>query len=75
MRNFGKIYATIPSMQMLGTSIGPAIAGSVFDHTGSYNALLLTAAPVVFLGACMFVGLGRDPSLADDDGFRPRGKV
>ena len=40
MRNFGKIYATIGSTMMLGTSIGPWIAGTVFDRTGSYNDLL-----------------------------------
>lgn len=71
LRNFGKVYATIGSMQMLGTSLAPWIAGSVFDHTGSYNALLLTAAPVALFGAAMFIGLGAYPTFADTDGLRP----
>lgn len=61
LRNFGKIYATIASMMMLGTSIGPWIAGSIYDHTHSYDALLLVAIPVMLLSAAMFFGLGPYP--------------
>jgi predicted MFS family arabinose efflux permease len=65
MRSFGKVYATIGSMLMLGTSVGPWIAGSVFDHTGSYDALLWVAIPTALIGAAMFIGLGVYPIFAD----------
>ncbi len=64
MRNFGKIYATIGSTMMLGTSIGPWIAGTVFDRTGSYNDLLYAAIPVMLVCALLFVGLGPYPAFA-----------
>ena len=67
MRSFGTVYATIGSMLMLGTSVGPWIAGSVFDHTGSYNALLWVAIPTALIGAAMFIGLGAYPVFADPD--------
>ncbi len=67
MRSFGRVYATIGSMLMLGTSLGPWIAGSVFDHTGSYNILLWAAIPIVLIGAAMFIGLGAYPDFADDE--------
>jgi MFS family permease len=61
MRSFGKVYATIGSMLMLGASIGPWIAGSVFDHTGGYDVLLWVAIPTVLIGAALFIGLGPYP--------------
>jgi len=65
MRNFGKIYATIGSMLMLGTSLGPWIAGSVYDHTRSYDALLVAAIPTVLACSLMFIGLGAYPVFED----------
>ncbi len=62
LRNFGKIYATIGSMMMLGTSIGPWLAGKVYDITRSYDVLLTVAIPVMLLSALMFVGLGAYPN-------------
>jgi predicted MFS family arabinose efflux permease len=67
MRSFGKVYATVGSMLLLGSSVGPWIAGSVFDHTGSYNVLLLVAIPTALIGATMFIGLGAYPVFADHE--------
>lgn len=61
MRNFGKIYATIGSMMMLGTSLGPLIAGWIYDTTRSYALLLTIAIPVALTCALLFIGLGRYP--------------
>ena len=69
LKNFGKIYATISSMMMLGTSLGPWIAGLIHDRTGSYNALLLLAMPVVLVGALLMTGLGSYPHFAPDEGI------
>lgn len=61
LRHFGKIYGTIGSLLMLGSGIGPIIAGHVFDVTGSYRALLIVAIPVVLAGSAMMAGLGPYP--------------
>jgi predicted MFS family arabinose efflux permease len=61
LRNFGKIYATIGSMIMLGSGMGPIIAGRVFDVYGSYHPLLIAAIPVVLIGSAMMTGLGPYP--------------
>jgi MFS family permease len=69
LRNFGKIYATMGSTLMLGTSIGPWIAGSIYDNTGGYEMLLYLAMPVALAVALMFVGLGPYPVFKESDGL------
>lgn len=64
LRNYGVIFGTISSMMMAGTAIGPMLAGSVHDLTGSYGLLEMIAAPVVFVAALLFVGLGPYPTFA-----------
>lgn len=64
MRAFGTIFGLIGSVMMLGSAIGPTIAGFVYDQTGGYAALLMTAIPVALLAALMFVGLGPYPKFA-----------
>ncbi len=67
LRNFGKIYATIGSMMMLGSGFGPIIAGRIFDVFGSYHPLLIAAIPVVVLGSAMMTGLGPYPNFENDE--------
>lgn len=61
LRNFGAIFGTISSMMMAGTAVGPLVAGSVHDLTGSYDMLEIVAAPVMLLCALLFIGLGPYP--------------
>ena len=61
LRNFGAIFGTIASAIMLGTSFGPLFAARIHDVTGSYAALLWTAAPLMMVSALLFVGLGPYP--------------
>jgi predicted MFS family arabinose efflux permease len=61
LKNFGAIFGSISSMMMAGTALGPVIAGQVFDSSGSYAPLLMTAIPVVLVCSFMFVGLGPYP--------------
>lgn len=49
---------------MLGSGIGPPIAGLVHDMTGSYTALLIIAIPVVLVFSLLFVGLGPYPDFS-----------
>ena len=61
MRAFGALFGTIASAMMLGAAVGPVLAGAIHDATGSYDALLMTAIPVMLLSALLFVGLGAYP--------------
>ena len=64
LKAFGALFGTIASAMMLGTALGPVLAGKVHDITGSYDALLIAAIPVMLLSALLFVGLGRYPVFA-----------
>lgn len=65
LKAFGAIFGLIASMLYVGTSIGAWLAGAVHDATGSYNPLLWTAAPVVFIAALLMIGLGAYPDFKD----------
>ncbi len=64
LRNFGKIFGTIGSLMMLGTSIGPLFAGYMFDVSGNYTLLLSIGIPAALTCALSFVGLGPYPDHA-----------
>lgn len=61
LRAFGAVYGALGSMLMLGSAIGPVVAGFVFDRFHSYQVLLLTAIPGALLGALLLIELGRYP--------------
>lgn len=61
LRNFGKVFGTISSLMMLGTSIGPVFAGFMYDATSSYQLLLTIAIPAILLCGLCFIGLGPYP--------------
>lgn len=65
MRHYGKIYGTIGSMLMLGTSLGPWIAGLIHDMTGSYQLLIMLAIPSMVMASTLFMGLGAYPDFSD----------
>ncbi|MCB2077915.1 MAG: MFS transporter [Novosphingobium sp.] len=67
LRNFGTIFGTIASMMMAGMALGPLLAGYIHDIAGSYEPLLLMAAPTMLLAAAMFIGLGPYPVFKSDD--------
>lgn len=61
LRNFGKVFGTIGSAMMLGTSIGPVFAGRMYDMTGNYSLLLTIGIPAALIASLCFVGLGPYP--------------
>ncbi|MFC0204916.1 MFS transporter [Novosphingobium soli] len=65
LRHFGAVFGTISSMMMAGTAAGPLIAGAVHDATGSYDALLWTAVPIMLGCALLFLRLGPYPEFAE----------
>ena len=65
LRNFGKVFGTIGSAMMLGTSIGPVFAGRMYDIAGNYTLLLTLAIPAALICALCFVGLGPYPEFSE----------
>ncbi len=61
LRNFGKVFGTIGSAMMLGTSIGPVFAGRMYDITGNYTLLLMIGIPLALICGLCFVRLGPYP--------------
>jgi len=61
LRNFGAIFGAIGSAMMLGTSIGPLLAGLIFDRTGAYATLLSAAIPIAVVCSLLFLRLGPYP--------------
>ena len=41
MRNFGAIFGAISSLILVGSGLGPLLAGAVFDRFGSYEPFLI----------------------------------
>ncbi len=61
LRSFGAVYGLLGSMLMLGTALGPPLAGAVYDHFHSYHPLLLAVIPICLIDATLMLFLGRYP--------------
>jgi len=66
LRAYGTVYGTIGSMMMLGTALGPVLAGLIHDATGAYSLMLLIAAPTMLLTALLFLRLGPYPTFSSE---------
>jgi predicted MFS family arabinose efflux permease len=71
IRHFGKVYGVMASLMALGTGIGPVVGGMVFDHFGSYTALLAGGIPVSLLCGLLVTQLGAYPQFSDSESLQP----
>lgn len=62
LRHFGKIFGIMAGLMALAAGIGPIMAGVVYDHFGSYTALLLGGIPMGLLSGWLVGGLGPYPT-------------
>lgn len=65
LRHFGKIFGVMASLMAFGVGVGPVIAGSVFDHFGSYALLLRSGIPVGLLCGALVARLGPYPEFRE----------
>ena len=65
---FGSIFGTLQVANALGGSLGPLVAGRIFDVTGSYRLALATALASAALAIVAMWSLGR----ISPAGGRPR---
>lgn len=59
--NFGKIHGIISACFGLGGGLGPFIAGTVFDRTGSYDAFLIGSIVIALFNVALVCRLGPYP--------------
>ncbi|RYE70575.1 MAG: MFS transporter [Rhizobiaceae bacterium] len=60
---FGAIYATFTAIISVCASVGPVVAGAIFDTTRSYSGYLAIVAPMVIVAALLIAWI---PLSADD---------
>ena len=60
--HFGKIYGVISSAMRVGAGLGPVIAGTIFDRTGSYDSYLLLGMGASCVAALSVFALGSYPT-------------
>ncbi len=63
MRNFGGVFGTLIGLQSLAVGVGPLAASFVYDHSRSYDGVLLGTVPIFLLVTLLIVSMGRYPDL------------
>jgi MFS family permease len=61
LRNFGKIFGMMAALIAAGTSIGPVLAGWVYDRTGEYSAFLIAGVVGSLISGLLIITLPRYP--------------
>lgn len=64
LKHYGRIYGVQYAVFGFASGIAPALFGSVYDRTGSYDAILIAAAIAFGLGALLLLTMGRYPAFA-----------
>ena len=59
LRHYGFIYATVYAAFWLSSSLGPVMAGRLFDHYGDYQATLAMVTGLMLFGALASITLPR----------------
>lgn len=62
LRHYGVIFGVVAGVIAAGSSGGPAVAGAIYDRTGSYEGFFLLAAAVSIAGAALIACLGPYPA-------------
>ena len=61
VRHFGKIFGVISSILGFAGGIGPLIGGLIYDESGSYTPLMITAIPMALVAGLLVCRLGPYP--------------
>ena len=60
-RHFGAVFGLFYALYTLGSGLSPALAGKVFDVTGSYDLALYAGVPIFLVAAVLAGTLGAYP--------------
>lgn len=64
LKNFGKIFGMIAAMIAAGSSLGPVLAGWIYDTMGDYTAFLVLGVIASLVSAALIVTLPNYPRFA-----------
>jgi len=70
LRHYGRIYGAQYAVFGFASGIAPPLFGFVHDKTGSYDAILITAAAAFGVGAALLLTMGKYPEFATGSGLR-----
>lgn len=71
LKHYGRIYGVQYAVFGFASGIAPALFGSVYDRTGSYDAILVIAAIAFGVGALLMLTMGRYPVFTPPSADRP----
>lgn len=64
LAHFSKIYSLLYACLAVGSATAPFFFARVYDATGTYDSAFLVSGALFFLGAVLFLPLGRYPQFA-----------
>lgn len=64
LKHYGRIYGAQYAVFGFASGIAPPLFGLVYDKTGSYDAILITAAVAFGVGASLLLTMGKYPTFA-----------
>ena len=62
MKNFGMIYGVMAALMALGSSLGPLVAGAIYDYAGGYGPFLAAGAIGCALGGLLMISMPNYPA-------------
>jgi len=65
MRNYSTIYGCLYAVFGIGAGLSPALAGFIYDSTGSYDIALIAAVGLLGIAVALCLTLGRFPDWQD----------
>jgi MFS family permease len=65
LRNFGKIFGMMAAVIAAGSSLGPVLAGWIYDTVGDYEAFLIAGVAGSIISGVLLVTLPRYPAFAE----------
>ena len=66
LRNFGALFGTLMGILTLGIGLGPTLANSIYDSSGSYAPFLMAAIPLSLVTSFFFFSIGPYPDFEKD---------
>ncbi|MFC2014020.1 MFS transporter, partial [Chloroflexota bacterium] len=69
LRNIGVIMGATNVAWGIGSAVGPAVGGIIFDASGNYSVAFLSGAIATFITAVLIALIGREKSIYADKGL------
>jgi predicted MFS family arabinose efflux permease len=67
LKNFGKIFGMMAALIAAGSSLGPILAGWIFDTTGNYETFLIGGVVASVVSGLLIIALPRYPGFTQSE--------